>query len=75
MEKKRKIEIIGRKVNFQQAEDDDLFYWADRTWQERIAETERLRRLMWTYRLGTYSTKFEKTGSVILKSELDNDDF
>ncbi len=75
MEKKRKIEIVGRKVSFQQAEDDDLFYWADITWQERIAETECLRQLIWTYRLGTYPTKFEKTGRVILKPELDNEDF
>ncbi len=75
MEKKRQIEPVGRKVGFQQAEDDDIFYWADKTWQERIAETERLRRLIWTHRFGVYPDKFEKTGRVILKSELEEDDF
>ena len=75
MKSERKIEVVGRKVSFAQAEEDDFLYWADKTPQERIAETERLRRLIWTHRLGSYPTKIEKVGRVISKSELDADDF
>ncbi len=75
MEQKRKIEVVGRKLSFAEAEDEDIFYWADKTPQERLAETERLRRLVWTHKLGKYPTKMEKVGRVISKSELDKDDF
>lgn len=54
MREKRKIQLIGRKLSFADAEDEDIFFWADKTWAERIAETERLRRLIWTHRLGYY---------------------
>ena len=75
MKSERKIEVVGRVVSFAQAEEDDIFYWADKTPQERIAETERLRRLIWTHRLGSYPTKIEKVGRVISKSELDKNDW
>ncbi len=47
MKNERKIEATGRKISFAQAEEDDLIYWAQRTWQERIIEAERLRRIIW----------------------------
>ncbi len=75
MEKNRKIEIVGRKVSFAQAEEDDLFFWADKTWQERIVEAERLRRLIWTHHLGIFPVAFEKIGRKISKAQLDEDDF
>jgi len=75
MEKKRKIEVVGRKLSLKEAEEEDLFYWADKTWQERIMEAERLRRLIWGYRLGSFPTSFEVIGRKILKSQLDDDDF
>jgi len=75
MKKKRKIEAVGRVVSFQQAEEEDDLYWANATWQERLAETERLRRKIWTLRLGKFPEKMEKVGRVIHKSELDPDDF
>ncbi len=75
MEKINKIEPVGRKVNQQQADEDDLFYWADKTWQERIIEAERLRRKIWGYRFGKFPEAFEKVGRKVLKSELDHDDF
>lgn len=75
MEKGSKKEIVGRKVSFAQAEEDDLFFWAGKTWQERIAEAERLRRLIWTHRLGYFPETFEKFGRKVLKHQLDEDDF
>jgi len=75
MEQKRKIEAFGRKLSFAEAEDEDIYYWADKTPQERITETERLRRLVWTHRLGYFPTSMEKVGRVVSKKELDEDDF
>jgi len=67
--------MVGKKLSLEQTEEADLFYWADKTWQERIMEAERLRRLIWGYRLGSFPTSFEITGRKVLKSQLDNDDF
>jgi hypothetical protein len=75
MKGERKIELVGRKVSFAEAEEDDIFYWADKTWQERIIETERLRRLIWGHRLGAFPEKFEISGRKISKSQLQEDDF
>jgi hypothetical protein len=75
MKGERKIEIVGRKASFAEAEEDDIFYWADKTWQERIVETERLRRMIWIHRLGAFPQEFEITGRKISKNQLEEDDF
>ena len=74
MEKDRKIEV-NQETPPAEDSDDYIFYWADKTPQERIAETERLRRLFWTEKLGSYPTSIEKVGRVVSKSELDENDF
>ena len=65
MSEKKKIEIVGRKVSIAEAEENDILFWASRSWQERLIETERLRRMIWTHLLGTYPDKMQKIGKVI----------
>ena len=64
-----KISVVGKKVSKNEADDLDILYWANSTWQERLAETERLRRMIWTHLLGYYPTKIEKVGRVIKKNK------
>lgn len=66
----RTMVIVGAKMSFAQAEEIDLSFWADKTYSERLAETERLRRMIWTYKLGTYPNKMKKVGVVIKRSLL-----
>jgi hypothetical protein len=68
---KQKMVLTGRKITFANAEEQDTWFWADKTWQERLAETERLRRLIWTHILGTYPTKMQKVGKVVRRTKLD----
>jgi hypothetical protein len=68
MEKQRKIALVGRKIGFEEAEEQDILFWASKSWRERLEETERLRRLIWTHLLGSYPSKMEKVGRVIKKS-------
>ncbi|MEP6846176.1 MAG: hypothetical protein ABI861_09235 [Panacibacter sp.] len=76
MEQKRKIELVGRKISFAEAEEADDVYWANASVEERLAETERLRRAVWTFRLGTYPQCMEKVGKIISRNEQeDGDDF
>ncbi|MFI5195494.1 MAG: hypothetical protein ACHQD8_00255 [Chitinophagales bacterium] len=60
-----KMELVGKKVTFAEAEEESLLFWANKSWQERLQETERLRRMIWTYLLGSYPVKMEKVGKVI----------
>ena len=64
-----KISVVGKKVSKNEADDLDILYWANRTWQERLAETERLRRMIWTHLLGYYPTKIENVGRVFIKNK------
>ena len=66
---KKNIEIVGRVVRKIEADKIDSDAWLSKTSEERLEETERLRRLIWTFRLGIYPDKMEKTGKCILKSE------
>lgn len=67
MEKNNKIVITGKKVSKKEADDIDIIFWANKTWQERLEETERLRRIIWTHILGIYPSKIQKTGAVTKK--------
>ena len=76
MKPERKILPIARKVSFVEAEKADDEFWANASIEERLAETERLRRMVWTFRLGNYPEKMEITGrTVLLKYQDDGDDF
>lgn len=43
MEKKRKIELVARKVSFAEAEEEDNSYWKNKTAEERLNELISLR--------------------------------
>ncbi len=68
MEGENKISVTGKKVSKVEADDMDIMFWANKTWQERLAETERLRRIIWTHILGVYPSKIEKVGFVRKKN-------
>ena len=63
--------MVGKKVTFAEAEEDELFFWADKNWKERLEETERLRRIIWTHLLGKYPDKMQKVGSFIKWSSVE----
>lgn len=67
MEHRQKIVLTGKKVTLSDAEEQDIYFWADKSSEERLIETERLRRLIWTHLLGMYPVKMEKTGRVVKK--------
>lgn len=74
MKKERKIELTGRKVALSDAEDMDIDYWLNKSIEERLTETERLRRMIWSFRLGKYPDKMERTGKSVSKKEHFSDD-
>ena len=65
------MELVGKKISFADAEEETLSFWASKSWMERLQETERLRRMIWTYLLGSYPEKMEKIGKVIKWSNLE----
>ena len=64
--------VVGKKITFAQAEEDELFYWADKNWRERVQETERLRRMIWAHILGKYPEKIEKIGNFVKWSAIND---
>lgn len=69
--KKREMVIVGKKTTFQEAEDDEILFWASKSWKERVMEAERLRRMIWTHLLGSFPDKMRKTGKVIKWSSVE----
>ena len=74
MEKKRKIEKVGKKVSF--AEDEDLMYWANLPVRERMIEAAEWNKNVWQHLLKEkYPERIEKTGGKKNKLLTDKDDF
>jgi hypothetical protein len=69
--KKREMEIVGKKVTFEEAEEDEISFWANKTWKERLKEAERLRKIIWTHLLGKFPEKMQKTGEFVKWSSLE----
>ncbi len=63
------------KVLFSETEDDDLFYWANKTVKERLEELYEWNKRVWIKISGTYPEKIARSGGKILKENLDEDDF
>ena len=70
MKSERKIEIVGRKVSFAQAEEDDDKYWANASAEERLQELVNLRIMVFGTRDGV-PLKIEK---IVRKRSLYADD-
>ncbi len=75
MEKERKIEKVWRKISHEQSEEDDLIYWSEKSWQERLREVQELRELIWNSFDNRYPLKIVITGGKKIKSVTDEDDF
>lgn len=68
--KKREMVLEGKKVTFEEAEQDEITFWMNSTWKERLAEAERLRKIIWTHVLGTYPEKIEVVGAFIKRNKI-----
>lgn len=75
MEKEREIKKVWRKVSHEQSEEEDLFYWAEKSWPERLREVQELRELIWSSLGKKYPLKIEIIGSKKIKDFTDEDDF
>lgn len=71
MDKKRKIAPIIRKVSFAQAEEEEIAYYAQNSWQNSVRIVEEMRQQIWHK---VYAAKREL---VIFKRTLkdESDDF
>ena len=67
MPKERKIAIVSKKSSLQEAEDDYLFFWADKNVKDRFEELLRLKKNYWGWKLGNYPNSIEK---VVFKRSL-----
>jgi hypothetical protein len=47
MRRKRKIEMIARRVSFAEGEDMDLEYYAGLDWKESAKNVEEMRKMFW----------------------------
>ena len=45
MERKRKIQLVARQVNFAEAEEQDDLYWSTASVEKRLEELFRLRKM------------------------------
>jgi len=67
MERPRKIKPVARILSFAEAEEADDLFWANKSIAERLEEAQRLRKIIWGYRLGTYPEKVERVVKIISK--------
>ena len=75
MDVKRKIERVITKVSFDEEDNSDLFFWANKSIAERMTETFDWNKRIWTTIDGEYPNKIERIAEVRRKSETDEDDF
>jgi hypothetical protein len=76
MEKKRKIALVGKRVSFDESEEDDLMYWANLPVKERLEIAAEWNKKVWQHILkDKYTERIEKTGGKKNKSVTDEDDF
>ncbi len=73
--KERKIEIVVRKLSFEEEDEEDVDYWMSMSIQKRLEEAYKWNKDVWTHIIGHYPEKIEKTGGKMIKVETDEDDF
>jgi hypothetical protein len=76
MEKERKIGLVGKKVSFEEGEEEDIAYWANLPVKERMCQAFDWNRKVWKHILKTnYPEKIELVGGKQIKNLTDEDDF
>lgn len=75
MEKIRKIEKVWRRTTHEQSAEDDLNYWYEKSWQERLREVQDLREFIWNSFEDGYPSQIEIAGGKKIKTLTDEDDF
>lgn len=74
-EKQKKITNVSGKVSFAETEDEDLFYWSDKSVKERLEELYEWNKKVWMKINGSYPLIIAKEGGKVLKINIDEDDF
>lgn len=59
--KKRKMAMVANQVKIEEEDFRDVVFWLGRPASERIAEVARLRKAYYSWLLGTYPERMEKT--------------
>jgi hypothetical protein len=67
MSKERKIIAVVKKSSIEEAAEDYLFFWMNKSVKERFEELLRLKKNYWSWKLGHYPDHIEK---VVLKRSL-----
>jgi len=75
MPKVRTIQIVGGKVSFEDAEENDFNYWLTMNWKERMQQLLELKKSIWIKLNGSYPTEIEKVGGKVYIDQNDEDDF
>ena len=73
--RKGNMEYVGGKVSFEEGEEEDLLYWADKSIKERLIDLLDWNKKVWVKIAGFYPDKIEKVGGKILKTKAEEDDF
>jgi hypothetical protein len=74
-EKQKKVANVSGKVSFAETEDEDLFYWSDKSIKERLEELYEWNKKVWMKINGSYPLIIAKEGGKVSKINLDEDDF
>ncbi len=72
MNKKRKIELIVRKVTFEQAEEEDVEFYAKNSWKNSAEIVEEMRRSIWNQAYNSNSKREKVIFKAGLKDERDD---
>ena len=75
MREDRKIAMVVKRTTHAQGEEDDLFFWAEKSWQERLIEVKKWNQAIWNFNGNNDPFKIEVVGGKFLKVVTDEDDF
>ena len=68
--------MVGKRVSFDESEEEDLMYWANLPIKERLVEAAEWNKKVWQHILkDKYPERIEKAGGKKNKLVTDEDDF
>ena len=73
--KKRKIELVTKKVSFAESEEMDINYWADKSIKDRVSEASKWISDVWKFHEQIHGKWQSIAEGKHLKSQTDEDDF
>ncbi len=73
--KKKEIEIAANRVSFDEAEEADIYFWADKSIKERVGEASKWIDEVWKFHDKVHGKRESIKNGKHLKSQTDDDDF